>query len=285
MRWRWLLPILVSTSVAHASPRSNPPFLGIGLEDYPTGVRIPQVTAGTGAERAGLQVNDVILAMDGSSLVDPAWARGAAQAGVKTPVETLMERILDHQIGDQVHLVVTRAGSRVELDATLGSRVDLVTHQVANKELHARVTDLGDQHSYNLDELTGHPTIVGWVYRERQGGRSCMGCARILDKISDRLHDKHDNVAHVLEVTNEDVADVKKDRDERGSSLDTAIVSDDVVKPTLGFVDTDRVYITVVDCHGIVRFVALIAPGADDEDAAIDEVVAAVAQCEHRARA
>ena len=37
----------------------------------------------------------------------------------------------------------------------------------------------------------------------------------------------------------------------------------------------------VIDCRGVVRFVAPIAPDADDLDAALDEVLAAAEQAEH----
>ena len=42
--------------------------------------------------------------------------------------------------------------------------------------------------------------------------------------------------------------------------------------------DNKRVHLAVIDCQGVVRFVAPLWPGADDEDAVYDEVVAAVEQ-------
>ena len=45
--------------------------------------------------------------------------------------------------------------------------------------------------------------------------------------------------------------------------------------------ESDRIQIMVVDCHGVIQFVAPLAPGSDDLDAAIDEVLAAVEQAEH----
>jgi hypothetical protein len=45
--------------------------------------------------------------------------------------------------------------------------------------------------------------------------------------------------------------------------------------------DPERVHFMVIDCRGVVRFVAPIAPGSDDLDAAIDEVLAAAEQAEH----
>jgi hypothetical protein len=44
--------------------------------------------------------------------------------------------------------------------------------------------------------------------------------------------------------------------------------------------DPARIHFMVIDCRGIVRFVAPIAPDSDDIDAAVDEVLAAVVQAE-----
>jgi hypothetical protein len=83
-------------------------------------------------------------------------------------------------------------------------------------------------------------------------------------------------------VTNDSADDVKSDRKLLGSSLPLLQTDRDVIQQTLAFADPRRLSITITDCHGIARFVAVILPGADDEDAVIDEVVAAVEQANHR---
>ena len=46
--------------------------------------------------------------------------------------------------------------------------------------------------------------------------------------------------------------------------------------------ENDRIQVMIVDCRGIVRFVAPVAPDADDLEAAIDEILAAAEQAEHQ---
>ncbi len=44
-----------------------------------------------------------------------------------------------------------------------------------------------------------------------------------------------------------------------------------------------RVFVTVIDSHGIVTFLTPITNG-DDEDAALDEIATAAAQADHKRR-
>jgi len=69
------------------------------------GALIEEVYADTPAEEAGLQVGDVVTAVDG----DPVDAR-----------RTLSERLSAYDEGDQVTLTVVRAGEELSLDVTLG---------------------------------------------------------------------------------------------------------------------------------------------------------------------
>ena len=50
----------------------------------------------------------------------------------------------------------------------------------------------------------------------------------------------------------------------------------------LALKDSLRVSFMVIDCRGVVRFVAPIAPDADDLDAALDDILAAVEQAEYQ---
>ena len=48
--------------------------------------------------------------------------------------------------------------------------------------------------------------------------------------------------------------------------------------------EDERVFFMVIDGHGVVRFVAPLAPNADDLDAALDDLLAAAEQAEHARR-
>jgi hypothetical protein len=50
----------------------------------------------------------------------------------------------------------------------------------------------------------------------------------------------------------------------------------------LALKDSERISFMVIDCRGVVRFVAPIAPEADDLDAALDDILAAAEQAEHQ---
>ncbi len=95
------------------------PFLGIGYGmltpalasqlgvTVKQGVIVGQVATGSPAAQAGLQARDVIVAVDGQSIVD----------------ETTLGRALNqHRPGDRVQLAVARGSQQLMLDVTLGQR-------------------------------------------------------------------------------------------------------------------------------------------------------------------
>ena len=84
-------------------------FLGVATERStdPQGVRVSDVVSGSPAASAGLQADDVITAVDGTS--------------VASPVE-LAAQIRSHQPGDQVTIAYSRGGNAAETQATLADR-------------------------------------------------------------------------------------------------------------------------------------------------------------------
>jgi S1-C subfamily serine protease len=70
-------------------------------------VFIAEISQGSPAEAAGLQVGDVVTSLGGKPL-----------AGVADLVEALRER----KIGDSLEIETERRGSRLKAKATLGSR-------------------------------------------------------------------------------------------------------------------------------------------------------------------
>ncbi len=77
----------------------------------PTGVSVRQVTAGSAAEQAGIQVGDIITTFDGRNV---------------SSMQELSQRMQYYRAGDTVDVVIARAsdGSYVEqtIQVTLGKR-------------------------------------------------------------------------------------------------------------------------------------------------------------------
>ncbi len=85
--------------------RQNRPFLGVTLEDVEGGVRVVSVVEGSPAETAGIQVDDVIVSINGTNTEDSQAVR---------------EAILALSIGDTVTIEVQRGEETVSLEVTLG---------------------------------------------------------------------------------------------------------------------------------------------------------------------
>ncbi len=84
-------------------------YLGItvGTTASGSGAQVSAVKASSPASTAGLKAGDVITAIDGTSV---------------TTADDLTAKISAHQPGDKVTLSVTRSGSSLKLDVTLGTR-------------------------------------------------------------------------------------------------------------------------------------------------------------------
>ncbi|MGE5182848.1 MAG: PDZ domain-containing protein, partial [Acidobacteriota bacterium] len=117
-----LLALALSVRVSDAGPPSNPAFLGIEMQDARALMRgadgcvVISVTAASGAEAAGLRINDVILGIDGVPT-------GSCQQ--------LSSEIISHAPGDLVKIEILRNGERGErmtVKATLSSRAEIL-HQ------------------------------------------------------------------------------------------------------------------------------------------------------------
>ncbi|WP_371173790.1 S1C family serine protease [Buchananella felis] len=100
--------IIESGTVQHA-------FLGVSLAEGAvelngagyTGAKVVEVTAGSSAQNAGVQANDVIVALNGKSVAS---------------VPALMAAVRAQPVGAQVKLAVVRGGEKLELNATLQAR-------------------------------------------------------------------------------------------------------------------------------------------------------------------
>jgi len=107
------VPIDIAARSAKAIVEGKPlqtGFLGVSSGD-PTsgrgGAVIQDVTAGTPAAKAGLQVGDLVVELDGQAV---------------TGTDDLVGRIRDHQPGDRVTLKLVRDGKEQTVTATLADR-------------------------------------------------------------------------------------------------------------------------------------------------------------------
>ena len=87
-------------------------FLGVSLDVVDSGragAVITEVTSGSAADEAGLEVGDLVIEIDGSSVQGPA---------------DLAAQVQTHQPGSTVDLVLVRDGDEMTLTVTLGERPD-----------------------------------------------------------------------------------------------------------------------------------------------------------------
>jgi hypothetical protein len=274
VRWFGFVVVIAlgatSPSAAVAATASDPAFLGIGMDDSPPYCSINSITPASPAQDAGLMWGDAVYAMDGVSL-----------AG-SSPCTALTNLIVAHKPGEPITLDVRRGTQRLTIKATLSTRAEVLARRfVGEPMLRTDLEDLDDDKlSYDLGGRRGKTTIVGWFMLDR-----CSGCARVFDKIADgvRTRLKHkDHAPAVLAVT----APAPRDKLHSVRKSFTANVSLAVAEPDvfdmLALKDSLRISFMVIDCRGVVRHVAPIAPDADDYDAAIDDILAAAEQAEHQ---
>ncbi len=115
-------------------------YLGIGLDTAATGARIGQVMPGTAAARAGLKVNDTILAISGRAIKDG---------------EGLLATLQDFKPGDTVKVRVKRGDKELEMSAKLGRRPGQSRSDFQNR--------LGSQLSkrrFGFPAILQHDTVI-----------------------------------------------------------------------------------------------------------------------------
>ena len=276
MRWlvASLLVVLFAARANAAGPASNPAFLGIEMTDSGAGCIVNAVTNCSPAQDAGLRFGDFIVAMDGKPLVDVR--RPVSQH--RPACDILREQIMQHAPGDLVTYEVHRGGSRVTLKAALSTRADVQHRCFVGQQMPSiEVDDIDNRaNDGNLAELRGKTTVLAWFRLDR-----CVGCAAVFDRIADGISERvGEGAPRLVGITpvNEDLGPPK-----RGGFVPSlpVLLANEADFRELTLKESDRIQIMVVDCHGVIRFVAPLAPGSDDLNATIDEVLAAVVQAEH----
>jgi serine protease Do len=105
---------VVSVAARELPARENRPtpppssaYLGVAFDTGEGGAKVTQVLPGTGAEKAGLKVDDVLLALAGEAVHD---------------LDTVLGILQKHKPGDKIALKVKRGDKELEIEATLGKR-------------------------------------------------------------------------------------------------------------------------------------------------------------------
>lgn len=268
------ISLVLAASAAHARP-SNPAFLGIGMSDLGGNARaggargpclVESITRGSGAKAAGLQPGDQLQTIDGEAVAN---------------CDAVLKAVQSHEAGDVVTIGVQRFGRLLSLNAQLVSRDEILRRRLVGQPIAA--TDLWgieDGRSYDLSSLRGKTAIVGFY-----DVRRCDGCNRVFSKVASWARAQADRSGiqpMPLAVT---VGD--RDRDTAKSilpaSLDVPLaLADAALYEEFTIPDSERIHFMIVDCRGVVQYVAPIAPNADDTAAVLDELFAAAEQASRR---
>jgi peroxiredoxin len=259
VRWALLLIAVAATSV-RAAPQSDPAFLGIGMGWSKLGCIIVSVTSGSPASDAGIAEGDEIAILDGTH-IDTARA-----------CDELTRLITAHNSGDTIALELVRGDERVTVKPILATRSEVLGRRVGQR---AQSTDLADTDGghWDLAEHRGNTLVVG-AYSD-----NCAGCAAVIDRVADKLNRRAPAAVALGVLGSEREISEQALRGMRGA-VPLALASQ-ATYTNLATTDVDRVFFMVIDCRGVVKLVAPIAPDADDIPAAVDEVLAAVEQAEH----
>jgi serine protease Do len=121
------------------NPPANSGYLGVGLEEVGDGARITNVMADSAAARAGLAVDDVVVTIAGTPIID---------------TETVINTIQRHKPGDVVTITLRRGDREMELRATLAKRPPSLNPDVDRRDFQNR---LGSELS---DRRGGFPQVL-----------------------------------------------------------------------------------------------------------------------------
>ncbi len=255
--------VLATASVAGAKP-SNPAFLGIGMHDEPSGCHVDNVTRGSGAKAAGLRSSDIIVAID----------------KVPTPnCNVILASVQGHTAGDRVELQIMRNGRAVNISADLVSRDEIMRRRLVGQTMMAtELMGVDDNRTVDLSSLHGKTAIVGLFDLGR-----CTDCNAVFGKLATWTRAQADKGGAVPMSLAVSVAPLGQTKVTKPIGLDVPLaLADRAMFEELTVPDSERISFMVIDCRGVVQYVAPIFPNGDDTDAAIDELFAAAEQASRR---
>jgi len=265
---------------ARGAPASDPAFLGIVMSSPTPGLcEVQRVEESSPADAAHLLPNDLIITFEGQRLVATPTIDACRQ---------LTNAIATHAVGDVVHFDVIRHGTPTALSATLSSRSELLNRLYIDRPAPTlTLIDAEDpETSISLD--VGRTTIVGWYFPSL-----CIDCHVTFERLADRAAKRTGREIQVIaaarptssqqsyeSIDPKDLVDALGVRHGVAPGVRAAATGAPAFKE---LIEEPRIYFTVIDRGGVVRFIAPASPEADDVDAVLDEIVAAAEHCE-RAR-
>lgn len=273
---RWLaLSVVFVVQVASASDHlSNPAFLGIGMNDLPSSglpqtstCMVTSVTRGSGAKAAGIAPNDIIRAIGGKQVAD---------------CNAVLTTVQSYVPGDTVDVSVMRGSQTVKLRATLLSRDEILRRRLVGAPVAAtELFAVDEDTTFDLSANRGKTTVVGWF------DPRCSGCKSVFTRLAAWAKTQEESPGAPpmpLAVTRDttgspkEVARSPKYKSQASSLGVPLALADPIVYDEFTLPDVERVHFTVVDCRGVVQYVAPVAADGADTDAALDELFAAAEQ-------
>ncbi len=137
-----VVSVAARKGVIHPTPPPGSGYLGIVLEAAEGGVKILDVAAGSPAEKAGLKVNDVVLAVGGKDVKE---------------IDALTGEISLRKPGETVTLRLRRAGEVKEIKAALGKRP---ADQQARGDLQNSMGGRRSERRYGFPVFLQHDTVL-----------------------------------------------------------------------------------------------------------------------------
>jgi hypothetical protein len=263
------LAVLCLATSASANKASNPAFLGVGMEDS-GGVRgagpctITSIEQGSPAEAAALQPTDVFDKLDGTPIPN---------------CDALISLITARAPGTIIELDIRRHAQPLKVKAQLMTRDEILRRRLVGQSPAADLIRVDDRALVDLGTVK-RTTIVGWF------PISCAGCDAVFAEVARWSRERKDRRAPVAVMAA--TADLAGHRSARDSvehlrtmrrSLEVPLLAADYdTYARFAMKDVDRVHFMVIDCRGVVQYVAPVVPDVDDTRAALEELYTAAEQ-------
>ena len=225
---------------------------------------VQSVTRGSGAKAAGLAPGDTVVSVDGARIQN---------------CDGLLQVVQAHQPGDSVKIAVVRFGRPLTVTADLVSREEILRRRLVGQPVIAtELFGTEDGRAIDLSAQRGKTMIVGWFDVDK-----CTSCAAVFGRLDAWVREHADRSGATISP----LAVASKARDQARPHLPIGFaVPFALAEPALyeefTIPEYERISFLVIDCRGVVQYVAPISPSGDDTDAALDELFAVAEQASRR---
>ncbi len=154
-------------------PFESQPYLGVSLEETDNGVVIREVVPQSPADEAGLQIEDVIVSINGTAVTTREEAVSAIQA---------------LKVGDNVSLEIMRDNETLTVEATLGSRFEVNMQDIPGM-MRFGVTYNAETQQWEINALSEDSGLYTAGLREGDKITAFDGEARDPAALADYLKD------------------------------------------------------------------------------------------------